>query len=153
MDYTQKFIALFNVEHEPLEALEIHLEPGKPPVPDMPDLKILMTEMDTVIRCDGRDAFVLRQISVGEEVSDLGIAMIPGTSVMLAAAGEPNGAEGVNGRGRLICWLPPDAGREVRYGCAAGAGGGAEELARDVTGAGVGGACVAEFSGKPAGIV
>jgi hypothetical protein len=84
VDYTQRFLAVFNVDHEPVETLEIVLEPGKPPVPDLADFKVTLTDADTIIRCEGKDAFVLRTISSNGEDSDLGIAMIPGTSLVLA---------------------------------------------------------------------
>jgi hypothetical protein len=85
VDYTQRFLAVFNVEHEPIETLEIKLEPGKPPAPDLPELKISVSDQDTVIKVEGKDAFVLRKVFCNAEESDLGIAMIPGTSVVLAA--------------------------------------------------------------------
>ena len=84
VEYTQKFIAVFNVDHTIVEEIEIKLEPGKPASPDLPDLKITLTDQDMTIKCEGQDAFVLRNLCCGQDMSDLGITMIPGTSVVLA---------------------------------------------------------------------
>jgi len=84
VDYTQRFIAVFNVDHTPVETLEIKLEPGKPADPDLPGLKFTLASDQTVLSCTGKDAFVLRHIRCKGDTSDLGIALIPGASVILA---------------------------------------------------------------------
>jgi hypothetical protein len=81
VDYTARFLAVFNVHHTPVETIEITLEPGKPPVPEVADLKFTLSPETTVVACTGRDAFVLRTLCCGKNMSDLGVAMIPGTQV------------------------------------------------------------------------
>ncbi|HUO09839.1 MAG TPA: hypothetical protein VM008_16165 [Phycisphaerae bacterium] len=90
VDYTQQFLAVFNVDQKPLETIEIHLQPGIPPSPDLPDLKFSLSDQSTLIACVGRDAFALRKLcSTPDATTDLGIAMIPGTTVLLPAIDKP----------------------------------------------------------------
>jgi hypothetical protein len=114
VDYTQRFIAVFNVDHAPVETLEVTLEPGKPPAPELTDLKITVTDQDTVIRCDGKDAFVLRSMTAGGEAADLGIAMIPGTTVLLVPVTGPTVLKVE--RTRQIDLLVPRTRARVRFG-------------------------------------
>ena len=115
MDYTAKFIAVFNVEHKPVEEIEIRLERGKPPVPEIPELKIDTGDHDTLIRCEGKDAFVLRNICCAADTSDLGIAMIPGTAVSLASIDQGVTTLKVE-RTRQIDLLVPRTRARVRFG-------------------------------------
>ena len=115
VDYTQKFIAVFNVEHTPVETVEIKFEPGQPPAPQIPELKITNTAQDTIIKCEGKDAWVLRRISSGPDTSDLGIAMIPGTTVILAALDAAPTTLTVE-RTRKIDLVVPRTRARVRFG-------------------------------------
>ncbi|MGN6370137.1 MAG: hypothetical protein ACTHN5_17920 [Phycisphaerae bacterium] len=81
VDYTARFLAVFNVHHTPVESIEIALEPGKPPVPDLPDLKFTLSPETTLVACVGRDAFLLRTLCCTQNIADLGVAMIPGTQI------------------------------------------------------------------------
>jgi hypothetical protein len=83
VDYTQRFLAVFNVDHQPVETIEITLEKGKPASPELADLTFTLSPFSMVISCVGRDAFVIRKICCAQETSDLGVALIPGTSVIL----------------------------------------------------------------------
>ena len=44
-------------------------------------MKFMLSPETTVAVCTGRDAFVLRTLCCGKNMSDLGVAMIPGTQV------------------------------------------------------------------------
>lgn len=114
VDYTQRFIALFNVDHPPVENIEIRLEPGQPPIPDLPDLKITITDQDTILKCEGKDAFVLRTICCNAQDSDLGIAMIPGTTLILAAITAPTTL--TVERTRQIDIIVPRSRARIRFG-------------------------------------
>jgi hypothetical protein len=89
VDYTQRFLAVFNVDHEPVETMEITLESGKSASPNLPDLTFTMSPFNIVISCIGQDAFVIRKVCCGKEQADLGVALIPGTSVVLNPIKEP----------------------------------------------------------------
>ena len=83
VDYTQRFLAVFNVDHQPVETIEITVENGKPASPNLPDLTFTLSPFNMVISCIGQDAFVIRKICCNKETSDLGVALIPGTNVIL----------------------------------------------------------------------
>lgn len=89
VEYTQRFLAVFNVDHAPVETIEMRLENGKPSSPTLPDLQFTLSESGVVIACLGRDAFVIRKVCCGEMTSDLGVAMIPGTTITLDPIAQP----------------------------------------------------------------
>jgi hypothetical protein len=114
VDYTQRFLAVFNVDHTPVETVEVKLEPGKPADPDVRDLKITQTSDQTLVACVGKDAFVLRTIACNGEKSELGIALIPGTSIILAPIDAPTAL--TVERTRQIDLVVPRNRARIRFG-------------------------------------
>jgi hypothetical protein len=114
VDYTQKFLAVFNVDQTPVEKLEIKLEPGKAPSPDLADLKITTTDQDTIIQCQGKDAFILVQLACGVHTADLQIAIIPGTTLVLGPLEKPTIL--TVERTRQIDLIVPRTRARIRYG-------------------------------------
>jgi hypothetical protein len=119
VDYTQKFVAVFNVDHTPVETITVKLEPGKVAEPDLADLKFVIGPDQTRINCTGKDAFVLRQISCRAAdgapcTTDLGIALIPGTNILLAPINEVTTL--VVERTRQIDLVVPRNRARIRFG-------------------------------------
>lgn len=114
VDYTARFIAVFNEEQPAIETIEIRVTPGQPTEPQVPGLKIDANAEHTVISCEGKDAFVLVHLCCTEEPAELGIALIPGTSIILSAMESP-GILKVE-RTRHIDLVVPRTRARIRFG-------------------------------------
>ncbi|MHC4141850.1 MAG: hypothetical protein ACYSUF_08245 [Planctomycetota bacterium] len=79
VDYSDRFVAVFNVEHEPQEAFELQVtEPLQ-----REGVKVDRDDDKLMLTCEGQDALTLRRMTVGDAVTDLSVTLIPGTSVQL----------------------------------------------------------------------
>jgi hypothetical protein len=79
VDYSDRFVAVFNVEHEPQEAFELQVtEPVQ-----REGVKVDRDADKLMLTCEGSDALTLRRMTVGDAVTDLSVTLIPGTSVQL----------------------------------------------------------------------
>jgi len=84
VDYTSRFIAVFNVDHTPIETHEIKLDKSSGTV-TVNGLLITVSDEHTTLTCVGRDPVVLRHICclTDQQPTELGMALIQGTSVTL----------------------------------------------------------------------
>lgn len=114
VDYTARFVAVFNEEQPAIETIDIQVAPGQPPVPEVPGLKIDANAEHTVISCEGKDAFVLVNLCCTDVPSELGVAIIPGTSLILSALEKP-GVLRVE-RTRHIDLIVPRTRARIRFG-------------------------------------
>ncbi|MEX0776254.1 MAG: hypothetical protein WD042_11165 [Phycisphaeraceae bacterium] len=80
VDYTDKFVAVFNVDHEPIETIELELTDSH----EQAGFKVTMAEKDVTITCNGFAALVVQQIRCGRQVSDLALVLTNGASVQLS---------------------------------------------------------------------
>ncbi len=111
VDYSDRFVAVFNVEQEPEEAFELRVtEPVQ-----REGVKIDRAGDKLVLECAGEDALILRRMTVGGAVTDLAVTLVPGTSVQLTV---PAGVPAVLHleRTRRVDIVCPRATARVRHG-------------------------------------
>lgn len=80
VDYSDRFIAVFNVDHEPLERIEWELTDSA----ERPNVKADLTPDDARLTCTGPDVILVKQVRSGEQVHRLELPLTPGCSVRLA---------------------------------------------------------------------
>ena len=79
VDYSERFVAVFNVEHRPVETIEIEASESM----TREGVRIELQDKKVVVACEGDDALVIRRITCGDETTDLAVSLVPGTSVRL----------------------------------------------------------------------
>jgi hypothetical protein len=85
VDYSDRFVAVFNVEQEPQEAFELQVTESQ----QREGVKVDRRDDKLLLTCVGQDALTLRRMTSGDAVTDLSVTLIPGTSVQLTVpAGE-----------------------------------------------------------------
>jgi hypothetical protein len=86
VDYSDRFVAVFNVEQEPQEAFELEVtEPLQ-----REGVKIGRADDKLELTCEGEDALTVRRMTIGDAATDLSVTLVPGTSLQLTAvAGAP----------------------------------------------------------------
>jgi hypothetical protein len=116
VDYSDRFVAVFNVEHEAQEAFEIEVTDTL----QREGVKIDRAGEKLEVTCEGDDALTVRSITCAGATTDLSVTLVPGTSAQLTA---PAGAPVVLQleRTRHIDIVCPRASARVRHGSEAGA--------------------------------
>ncbi len=79
VDYTDKYLAVFNVEHEPLETIELDVTE---PI-EKPQFSIGLSDRQMTITCNGPDVLVVRTVQSGQRQHNLDVALTCGCSVDL----------------------------------------------------------------------
>lgn len=111
VEYSDRFLAVFNVSHEPVEKIE--LEVTEPVQREGISIDLLAEKV--VITCTGEDALVVRQMTCGGQTTDLSVALMPGRSVRLGRTpGEP--VKLLIERTRQIDVVCPRSVARVRFG-------------------------------------
>ena len=84
VDYTDRFIAVFNVAHEPEQQIELPMTEAA----ERPGVTLTLSDEDVLIRCTGPASIVLNRLR-GEDgaLRELGLALLPGCAVSLPRAG------------------------------------------------------------------
>jgi hypothetical protein len=86
VDYSDRFVAVFNATHEPQETFELEITATAL----REGLSIERHDDKVVLACDGDDPLVARRMTCGGTTTDLSVTLVPGTSVVLTAPpGEP----------------------------------------------------------------
>jgi hypothetical protein len=116
VDYSDRFVAVFNVEQNPEEAFELQVtEPLQ-----REGVKVGRDGDKLLLSCVGHDALTLRRMTFGDAVTDLSVTLVPGTSVQLTApVGDPVVLE--LERTRHIDIVCPRSSARVRHGSDAAA--------------------------------
>jgi hypothetical protein len=111
VDYTDRFVAVFNVDHEPVETFEL---PVAEPV-QREGVKVERAGNKVTLACEGEDALIVRSMSCGATTTDLAVTVLPGTSLRLTV---PPGESVVLSleRTRRIDIVCPRATARVRHG-------------------------------------
>lgn len=114
VDYTEKYVAVFNVDHAPEQAIELGLDASA----TGEGLEVELEEDRAHLRCTGPDLVVLHSVESGGGHLDLGITLLPGCSLDLPRApGQPVRIRAERTRrADLVC---PRSRARVRYGSAA----------------------------------
>ncbi len=79
VDYSDKFVAIFNVEQTPLEEIELELTASH----EQPGLKVTVEDKSVTVTCTGFAAVVVERLECCERISDLAVTLTNGTSVGL----------------------------------------------------------------------
>ncbi|MHC4081723.1 MAG: hypothetical protein ACYSU2_10435 [Planctomycetota bacterium] len=81
VDYSDRFVAVFNVEQEPEEAFELQVtEPMQ-----REGVRVSRDGDKLELACEGEDALTVQRMTIGDSVTDLSVTLVPGTSVQLTA--------------------------------------------------------------------
>lgn len=80
-EYSDRFVAVFNVDHTPIETIELTVE--KEPLAT-PALKVDAEPTQVKLTCLGPEALVVKKAKIGDVVSDLEVVLIVGTSLPLS---------------------------------------------------------------------
>ncbi len=81
VDYSERFVAVFNVSHDPLETIELEVTDSI--AREGVEVKRLADKV--VVTCCGEDPLVVRRMRSGDHGTDLSIVLLPGSSVRLPA--------------------------------------------------------------------
>lgn len=85
VDYTDRYIAVFNVTHEPMQRIEWELSESA----ERPNVKVDISADELRITCTGPDVILVKEIRHGERVSRLEVPLTPGCSVCVST--DPSG--------------------------------------------------------------
>jgi hypothetical protein len=111
VDYTERFVAVFNADHEPVEAFELQVTGSV----QREGLKVDRSGTKLVLTCEGEDALIVRSMACGATETDLAVTIVPGTSLRLTV---PAGEAVVLclERTRRIDIVCPRASARIRHG-------------------------------------
>ena len=111
MDYSERFVAVFNVDHKPLEEIELQLTESV----QREGVKIDLFDDRVVVTATGEDAIVVSRMKCGSAAAtDLAVVLVAGSSVRLTRVGsEPVTLE--LQRTRLIDIVCPRSIARVRF--------------------------------------
>jgi hypothetical protein len=111
VDYSDRFVAVFNVEQEPQEAFELQVtEPVH-----REGMKVDRAKEKLMLECQGEDALILRRMTFGGAVTDLAVTLVPGTAVQLTVPAEEPVVLHLE-RTRHIDIVCPRSSARVRHG-------------------------------------
>ena len=85
VDYSEKYLALFNVDHEALEKFEIEVDSDF----QSEGMTVTVDANHVRVTCTGPEALVIRRVTVGPSEHELLVAMLPGSSLELSGSGDP----------------------------------------------------------------
>jgi len=80
VDYTEKWIAIFNEKHEPLERFDMHVTESL----ERTGVKVVVDGHKVKVSCVGPEVLVVRSFRVGDVAAKLDIALINGSTVALS---------------------------------------------------------------------
>lgn len=80
-EYSDRFVAVFNVDHTPVESLELTVEKEAVLTPA---LKVDIEPTQVRLTCMGPEALVVKQAKIGDQTSDLEVVLIVGMSLPLS---------------------------------------------------------------------
>ncbi len=79
VDYSDKFVAVFNVSHTPFEQLKLTADENV----ERPNVKITLEPTHVLIACTGPDVLVIERVTSDKDTRDLHVALLPSTSLRL----------------------------------------------------------------------
>lgn len=83
VDYTDQYIAVFNVGHEPVERIEWELSESA----QKPGVKVELTAEDAIVSCTGPEFVVVRRYECAQRQSEMAVVLTPGCSLALPRDG------------------------------------------------------------------
>ncbi len=79
VDYSDKYVAVFNVSHDPLEQIELVVAENI----ERPGLSVGLAEAAVTITSTGPDVLVVQSVAGGGQRRDLHVALLPGATLRL----------------------------------------------------------------------
>lgn len=79
VDYSDRFVAVFNVEHEPTEVMALTLDASE----DRPNVSVVLEGQAVCVTCTGPEVLVVRSFEAGSERKQLAVPLLPGCTVRL----------------------------------------------------------------------
>ena len=79
VDYTESYLAVFNVEHDPIESVSLELTESQ----ERANLKIDLSPQDVNIICEGPEAVIVDAVRNGHQSHQLAVTLLPGCSLNL----------------------------------------------------------------------
>lgn len=111
VDYTEEYVAVFNVDQEPEETFEV--KTAEPHSRD--NMQINISGAHVKISCSGPDALVLHSVSHSGRNVELGVVLMPGCSMEFdLIEGEPITVSAE--RTRKLDWVCPRSRARVQFG-------------------------------------
>lgn len=111
VDYTEEFLAVFNVVHDVEEKFELEVDAAH----DAGGLAIDFPDDHVRIRACGDASIVVERVEIGPQVMDLGITLLPGCSLSLGK-GDAGSVRLRAFRTRRIDLVCPRSRARVRFG-------------------------------------
>ena len=85
VDYSGKYLALFNVDHEAVEEFDIEVDSDV----QREGMTVTVDTEHVHVTCTGPEALVIRKVTIGASEYELLVAMLPGSSLELSSSGDP----------------------------------------------------------------
>jgi hypothetical protein len=111
VDYTDKYVAVFNVEHTSEEALELQIEGPM----ERAGCRVTLNDDSVSITATGSDVLVVRQAVLGQREYDLDVVLLPGCQLQLPCDCEDRVALNVE-RAKRIDVVCPRALARICFG-------------------------------------
>ena len=111
VDYSNEFIAVFSMSHEPLEQMTLKAIETI----EREGVRIEPSEREFVITCTGQDPLVVQKMTTGDTSVDLAVVLTCGTSLHLARAGDEPVTFEIE-RTRQIDIVCPRSRARIRFG-------------------------------------
>ena len=78
-DYTDKYIAIVNIEHHPLELIELEATEST----ERSGVKITLEPAHVAVTCTGADPLIIRNVAAGQQQYELGVVLTNGATLRL----------------------------------------------------------------------
>ncbi len=118
VDYSNEFIAVFSLSHDPLEQMSIMVVETI----EQEGVRIEPSESEFVITCTGHDPLVVQKMTTGDESVDLAVVLTCGTSLHLARGSDEPATFEIQ-RTRQIDIVCPRSRARIRFGSDTGRSG------------------------------
>ncbi|MEX0653026.1 MAG: hypothetical protein WD534_14510 [Phycisphaeraceae bacterium] len=112
VDYTDRFVAVFNVEHAPLETIELTLTETT----ERGNVKVALDGHDVLVTCTGPEVIVVRSYEAGEARKKLAVPLLPGCTLRLWRPGPEVSAHLTLERTRQIDVVCPRSIATIHFG-------------------------------------
>ncbi|MFG0292461.1 MAG: hypothetical protein ACF8MJ_04830 [Phycisphaerales bacterium JB050] len=84
IEYSARFIAIYSIAPQPIEEITLELDH---PV-EHAAFRVLRSERHLVIECTGVEPLVVSRVHCGDTITDLAVALLPGTRARIACPGD-----------------------------------------------------------------
>ena len=79
VDYTDRYVAVFNVQHEPMERIEWEVTQTS----ERPNVQVDVSPPEIRITCTGPDVLLVKEVRTGDHIRRLELSLMPGCNVCI----------------------------------------------------------------------